>query len=227
MTLKLDSELELAPNSTLRTEVANMLRKGILDGSIPCGERLIETDVAAQLGVSRMPVREAMRVLESEGLIKQVPRKGLIVAEYTEEDIREYYTIREALEVCAIRIVTKKITEQEIQELKGYCESADRAFERDDIDEVCGWTAKFNERIYDSCGMPRLKEQIANTQRYLRTFRFTTFKAESRTKQALFEHSEIIRLVEARDADGAARETSVHLRDAMEAYIKLWRQKKH
>lgn len=227
MTLKLDAELELAQNSTLRTEVANMLRKGILDGTIPCGHRLIETEIAAQIGVSRMPVREAMRVLESEGLIKQVPRKGLIVAEYTEEDIREYYTIREALEVCAIRIVTQKITQEEIDELKSYCQHANEAFEQGDIDEVCSWTAKFNERIYDSCGMPRLKEQIRNTQRYLRTFRFTTFKEASRTKMALREHTEIIRLVEARDADGAARETAVHLRDARDAYIKLWRMKKH
>lgn len=227
MTLKLDSEVELGQNSTLRTEVANMLRKGILDGSIPCGARLIETEIAAQIGVSRMPVREAMRVLESEGLIKQVPRKGLIVAEYTEEDIREYYTIREALETCAIKIVTQKITGEEIDELKNYCLQANKAFEKGDLDEVCEWTSKFNERIYDSCGMPRLKEQIRNTQRYLRTFRFTTFKEESRTKQALHEHSEIIRLVEARDAEGAARETAVHLRDAKEAYIKLWRLKKH
>ena len=165
----------MEPSSTLRTEVANLLRKQILDGDIPCGERLIETEIASQLGVSRMPVREALRMLESEGLINQVPRKGLIVAEYTENDIREYYTIREALEVCA---------------------------------------------------MPRLKEQIKTTQKYLRTFRFTSFKEATRTEQALKEHAEIIRLVEKKDYEGAALATSVHLRDAMQAYIRLWRQRK-
>lgn len=226
VTLKPVSELELTQNSTLRSEVANLIRKKILDGEIPSGERLIETEIAAQLGVSRMPVREAMRTLESEGLIKQVPRRGLIVSEYTENDIREYYTIREALEVCAIKIVVDKISPEEIAELREYCENAAEAHARDDIEEVCQWTSKFNDRIYDSCEMPRLKEQIKQTQKYLRTFRFTTFKEPFRTEQALREHSEIIRLVEAKDKEGAARATSIHLRDAMEAYLKLWKKKK-
>ena len=173
MAIKLDAELDIAPSSTLRAEVANLLRKQILDGDIPSGERLIETEIADQLGVSRMPVREALRMLESEGLINQIPRKGLIVAEYTENDIREYYTIREALEVCAIKIVIDKISKEELEELKMYCRKAEEAHTAGDIEMVCRWTAKFNERIYDSCEMPRLKEQIKTTQKYLRTFRFT------------------------------------------------------
>ena len=173
-----------------------------------------------------MPVREALRMLESEGLINQVPRKGLIVAEYTENDIREYYTIREALEVCAIKIVIDKISKDELEELKMYCRKAEEAHAHDDIEAVCRWTAKFNDRIYDSCEMPRLKEQIKTTQKYLRTFRFTSFKEATRTEQALKEHAEIIRLVEKKDYEGAALATSVHLRDAMQAYIRLWRQRK-
>ncbi len=226
MAIKLETGLAFEKSSTLRAEVANLLRKQILDGEIPCGERLIETEIASQLGVSRMPVREALRMLESEGLIKSVPRKGLIVAEYTEEDIREYYTIREALEVCAIKIVIDKITEEELHELEYYCRMAEDARLAGNRDEVCEWTGKFNDRIYDCCGMPRLKEQIKNTHKYLRTFRFTSFKEPSRTAQALREHEEILRLVAAKDYEGAARATSVHLRDALQAYLKLWRQRK-
>ena len=173
-----------------------------------------------------MPVREALRMLESEGLIKSVPRKGLIVTEYTEDDIREYYTIREALEVCAIKIVIDKITQEEIRELEHYCRMAEDARLAGNRDEVCEWTAKFNDRLYDCCGMPRLKEQIKNTHKYLRTFRFTSFKEPERTVQALREHEEILRLVAAKDYDGAVRATSVHLRDALEAYLKLWRLRK-
>lgn len=226
MTITIDAGLKLAKRSTLRGEVANLLRKRILDGDIPSGERLIETEIAEQLGVSRMPVREALRMLESEGLIKSVPRKGLIVTEYTEDDIREYYTIREALEVCAIKIVIDKITQEEIRELEHYCRMAEDARLAGNRDEVCEWTAKFNDRLYDCCGMPRLKEQIKNTHKYLRTFRFTSFKEPERTVQALREHEEILRLVAAKDYDGAVRATSVHLRDALEAYLKLWRLRK-
>ncbi len=225
MAIKFEAELNLEHNSTLRAEVANLLRKQILAGELQSGERLIETEIASLLGVSRMPVREALRMLESEGLIKATPRKGLIVSEYTEEDIREYYTIREALEVCAIKIVVDKITEDELHELEFYCRKAEDARLAGNRDEVCEWTGKFNDRIYDCCGMPRLKEQIKNTQNYLRTFRFTSFKEPSRTAQALREHEDILRLVAAKDQEGAARATSVHLRDALQAYLKLWRQR--
>ena len=222
VTITIDAGLKLAKRSTLRGEVANLLRKRILDGDIPSGERLIETEIAEQLGVSRMPVREALRMLESEGLIKSVPRKGLIVSEYTEEDIREYYTIREALEVCAVKIVIDRITPDEIHELGYYCRMAEDARLAGNRDDVCKWTAKFNDRLYEFCRMPRLKEQIESTHKYLRT----SFKEPSRTAQALREHEEILRLIAAKDYEGAARATSIHLRDSLETYLKLWRLRK-
>lgn len=226
MTVKLDEGLDAVQTSPLRTEVANLLRKHILNGDIQSGERLIEVEIAQQLGVSRMPVREALRVLESEGLIKQIPRKGIVVSEYTEDDIIEYYTIREALEICAIKIVIDKITKDEIDELKMYCSNAVKAHRENDTDKVCFWTSKFNERIYDSCGMPRLKEQISSTQKYLRTFRMVSFREPNRTEKALAEHLEIIQLVESKNIEGAVKATSAHLKDAREAYLSLWKRTK-
>ena len=123
--------------------------------------------------------------MRARGSSTRYRARGLIVAEYTENDIREYYTIREALEVCAIKIVIDKISKEELEELKMYCRKAEEAHTAGDIEMVCRWTAKFNERIYDSCEMPRLKEQIKTTQKYLRTFRFTSFKEATRTEQAL------------------------------------------
>lgn len=225
MTIKLEEGLVLSPANPLRVEVANLLRKLILDGQIPSGERIIEMEIAAQLGVSRMPVREALRILESEGLIQQIPRRGLFVTAFTEDDIREFYTIRGALEVCAIKIVIDRITPEELAALKDYCKKAREAFGRHDINEVCLWTAKFNEEIYNSCGMPRFKEEIKNTQNYLRTFRLLSFRTSERTEQALNEHEEIIRLVEAKDREGAARATEKHLYGAMTSYIESWKER--
>lgn len=225
LTIKLEAGLDLSPFNPLRIEIANLLRRLILNGQIPPGERLIETEIAEQLGVSRMPVREALRILESEGLIRQVPHKGLFVTQLSEDDIREFYTIRQALEVCAIKIVTDRITRAEIEALRGYCEKAREAFCKNDIDGVCFWTAKFNEEIYVSCGMPRFEEEIKNTQNYLRTFRFLSFRTKERAEQALSEHEEIIRLVEAKDHEGAARATEKHLKRAMESYIEAWKER--
>ena len=125
MALQLDKRLlNVTPANTLRSEITNLLRELILNGDLHSGERLKEVEIAEQLGVSRMPVREALFALESEGLLRQEPRKGLTVVEYTEADIKEYYTIREALEVCAIKIVIDKISKQELAELNKYCYNA-------------------------------------------------------------------------------------------------------
>ena len=227
MTLQLDkTQLSLSPVTTLRSEITNLLRELILNGDLHSGERLKEVEIANQLGVSRMPVREALCALESEGLVRQEPRKGLIVVEYTEADIKEYYTIREALEVCAIKMVIDKISKEELAELNKFCDNSWQAYKNNDIDEVCAWSAEFNEHIYDSCGMPRLKEQIKTTQKYLRTFRFTSFKEPARMERAIREHKEILRRVEAKDYDGAAKAIEQHLRDATSAYIELWKKRK-
>lgn len=227
MSLQLDKkQLNVSTATTLRSEITNLLRELILNGDLQSGERLKEVEIAQQLGVSRMPVREALCALESEGLVRQEPRKGLIVVEYTEADIKEYYTIREALEVCAIKMVIDKISKEELAELNKYCDNSWQAYKNNDIDEVCAWSAEFNEHIYDSCGMPRLKEQIKTTQKYLRTFRFTSFKEPARMERAIREHKEILRRVEAKDYDGAAKAIEQHLRDATSAYIELWKKRK-
>lgn len=227
MSLQLDKkQLNVSTATTLRSEITNLLRELILNGDLQSGERLKEVEIAQQLGVSRMPVREALCALESEGLVRQEPRKGLIVVEYTEADIKEYYTIREALEVCAIKMVIDKISKEELAELNKFCDNSWQAYKNNDIDEVCAWSAEFNEHIYDSCGMPRLKEQIKTTQKYLRTFRFTSFKEPARMERAIREHKEILRRVEAKDYDGAAKAIEQHLRDATSAYIELWKKRK-
>lgn len=226
MALKLGAVLEEKQQSTLRGEVANLLRKYILESDIPSGERLIETEIAGQLGVSRTPVREALRMLESEGLVKFVPRKGLFVSEYTEEDIVEYYTIREALEVCAVKIIIDRITPEEISEIELYCQKANEAHIAGDRERVCFWSEKYNDRFFECCRMPRLKEQIKNTHKYLRSFRGVNFNEPSRTEKALREHEEILRLVAKKDYDGAVQATSLHLRNAFEAYLSLWHLRK-
>ena len=227
MSLQLDKkQLNVSTATTLRSEITNLLRELILNGDLQSGERLKEVEIAQQLGVSRMPVREALCALESEGLVRQEPRKGLIVVEYTEADIKEYYTIREALEVCAIKMVIDKISKEELAELNKFCDNSWQAYKNNDIDEVCAWSAEFNEHIYDSCGMPRLKEQIKTTQKYLRTFRFTSFKEPARMERAIREHKEILHRVKAKDYDGAAKTIEQHLRDATSAYIELWKKRK-
>ena len=102
----------------LRDVVFNTLRRGILTGELKPGERLMEIHLANRLGVSRTPIREAIRKLELEGLVKMIPRRGAEVANITEKSLKDVLEVRQALEQLAIRLACARITEEEKQLLK-------------------------------------------------------------------------------------------------------------
>ena len=101
----------------LRDVVFNTLRQAILRGELKPGERLMEIQLANKLGVSRTPIREAIRKLELEGLVLMIPRKGAEVAEITEKNMRDVLEVRKALEELAVQLACEKITEEEIEEM--------------------------------------------------------------------------------------------------------------
>ena len=101
----------------LRDVVFNTLRQAILRGELKPGERLMEIQLANKLGVSRTPIREAIRKLELEGLVLMIPRKGAEVAEITEKSLRDVLEVRRALEELAVELVCEKITDEQIQDL--------------------------------------------------------------------------------------------------------------
>ena len=102
----------------LRDVVFNTLRQAILRGELKPGERLMEIQLANKLGVSRTPIREAIRKLELEGLVLMIPRKGAEVAEITEKNMRDVLEVRKALEELAVQLACEKITAEEIEEMK-------------------------------------------------------------------------------------------------------------
>lgn len=116
----MDTNFEVNMNEylPLRDVVFNTLRQAILRGELKPGERLMEIQLANKLGVSRTPIREAIRKLELEGLVLMIPRKGAEVADITEKSLRDVLEVREALEELAVRLACDKIKEEEIEELK-------------------------------------------------------------------------------------------------------------
>ena len=111
-------ELNMNDFLPLRDVVFNTLRQAILRGELQPGERLLEIHLANKLGVSRTPIREAMRKLELEGLVLMIPRKGAVVAEITEKSLRDVLEVRKALEELAVKLACEKIQDEEIDELK-------------------------------------------------------------------------------------------------------------
>jgi len=133
----------------LRDVVFNTLRQAILRGEFKPGERLMEIQLANKLGVSRTPIREAIRKLELEGLVIMIPRKGAEVADITEKSLRDVLEVRKALEELAVQLACEKITQEELEELEQAGENFKKVLNRSkDITEVAEADVRFHDVIY-------------------------------------------------------------------------------
>ena len=128
-----DFEMTIDEYLPLRDVVFNTLRRAILKGELEPGERLMEIALANKLGVSRTPIREAIRKLELEGLVVMIPRKGAEVARITEKDLRDVLEVRTSLEKLAIELACDRITEDDIYDLKLACKNFEESFGKDDL----------------------------------------------------------------------------------------------
>ena len=143
-----DLHLEMNEYLPLRDVVFNTLRQAILRGELKPGERLMEIALSQRLGVSRTPVREAIRMLEQEGLVIMIPRKGAQVAEISEKDLKDVLEVRLGLEELAVRIACQRITEEELEELEQAMKEFEEAMKRDDLGALAAADVKVHEVIY-------------------------------------------------------------------------------
>lgn len=130
------TKLNLDNYKPLRDVVFESLRKAIVEGSLKPGQRLMEVQLAEQLGVSRTPVREAIRKLELEGFVIMLPRKGAYVADMSVKDIIDVLEVRSALEGLAANLAAERMDEKEVENLKEISESLNVAMEGGNLDEI-------------------------------------------------------------------------------------------
>ena len=131
----------------LRDVVFNTLRQAILRGELKPGERLMEIQLANKLGVSRTPIREAIRKLELEGLVLMIPRKGAEVADISEKSLRDVLEVRRALEELAVRLTCEKITKAQIRELRESAEEFKKILRSSDITQIAEADVRFHDII--------------------------------------------------------------------------------
>ena len=172
-------EIDQQEYTPLRDVVFNTLRQAIIKGDLKPGERLLEIQLADKLGVSRTPVREAIRKLELEGLVTMVPRRGTTVLGITKKHLKDVLEIRSALEELALELACRRVTSEQYEELvrlEGLLEAkkdSDNAFELSDIDE------KFHEQIYQATNNPRLIQLLANLREQMYRYRLEYMKAKT------------------------------------------------
>ena len=196
----------------LRDEVFNTLRERILKGVLKPGERLMEIHLADQLGVSRTPIREAIRMLELEGLVKMVPRKGAQVAKISREDLQDVLEVRKALDTLAVELACERINEDEIVKLKMAEDEFERVLKNGDTTQIAEADVAFHDVIQVASKNKRLKSMISNLAERIYRYRFEYIKQQSDGgKTLVMEHREIIRCIEQNDVDAAIKAIELHI----------------
>lgn len=196
----------------LRDEVFNTLREKILKGVYKPGERLMEIHLADQLGVSRTPIREAIRMLELEGLVKMVPRKGAQVAKISKEDLQDVLEVRKALDTLSVKLACERITEDEIKLLNNAEREFEKALASKDVRDIAEADVAFHDVIHSATKNGRLKSMISNLAERIYRYRFEYIKQQSDGgKTLMLEHREIMRCIEGRDVESAVKATEIHI----------------
>ena len=210
----------------LRDVVFNTLRQAILRGELKPGERLMEIQLANKLGVSRTPIREAIRKLELEGLVLMIPRKGAEVAEITEKSLRDVLEVRRALEELAVELVCEKITEEQIQDHKDAAEEFKESLESGDITRIAEADVKFHDVIYMATDNQKLIQLLNNLREQMYRYRVEYLKRSDFHQQLIDEHEEIIETIESGQKDRAVQVVCQHVDNQVEAVMDTIRMKK-
>lgn len=209
------------PNSVkpIRDIVYETLRTAILQGEIKSGQRIVEKEYAEKFRISRTPVREALRKLETEGFVQYIPRKGVVVRAFETGDIIEIYKIRVALESMAIASAIENITETQTLQLREVLDRMEKAGRQGDAAELTQMCRLFNGIIMDASRMPRLTGLINTLQDYLEKFRKISLSGEKRRNAAITEHKAILQAILDKDSEKARRCVHDHLEGAKKALL--------
>lgn len=204
----------------LRDVVFNTLRKAILTGELKPGERLLEIHLANQLGVSRTPIREAIRKLELEGLVIMMPRRGAEVAQITEKSLRDVLEVRRALDVLCAELACERITEEEKQQLKAACDEFEKATATSDATIIAAADVALHDIIVVATRNQRLIQLINNLSEQMYRYRFEYIKDENQHNNLVEEHRMIYESIVRCDKEGAAKAAKLHIDNQESSIIK-------
>ncbi len=200
--------------SSLRGKVFIHLQNDILNGKYQPGDSLIETRLSEELGVSRTPIREAIRQLELEGLVRSIPNKGAIVTGISAQDIEDIYTIRMMIEGLAARWATEKITQTELQELKEAFDMEEFYTVKNDTAHLLELDSRFHDIIFRASKSKPLIHTLSTFHHYVQRARNASLSSPGRAKKVLEEHRAILQAIIDKEPDRAELLTNQHVKNA-------------
>ena len=204
----------------LRDVVFNTLRQAILTGELKPGERLLEIHLANKLGVSRTPIREAIRKLELEGLVIMIPRRGAEVAQITEKSMNDVLEVRRALDALCVELACERITKEELADLKTACEAFEDAVKDGDLTRIAKTDVELHDIIVHATGNDRLIQLVNNLSEQMYRYRFEYIKDVSQHATLIEEHRIIYESIVKKDKETASLEAKIHIDNQKKSIIK-------
>jgi DNA-binding GntR family transcriptional regulator len=179
-------------HQTLREKILENIRDAILKGDLKPGERVSEPDIAERYGISRTPIREAFRQLESEGYLTVIPRKGAVVAKHSEKDIEEFYSIKSVLEGYAAQLAAERMTPKDIDKLEAINNRLEKLSKSKDVKTFFRVHNEFHEYFFRAAGNQKLQELIQQLLKKFEYLRIASFSMPGRMEISVQEHKKII-----------------------------------
>lgn len=217
-----DTLLAEIQRKPLRHTVRMRIEEAIVQGMFKGGEKLNEAELSRALGVSRGLVREALRELETSGVLLSVPYRGTFVKEWTPRSVWELYTLRATLEEFAVELAVKRATDEDVEELAELVESMNEAARQNDAAELVEIDLRFHERLHEMTGHRLLVQQLQSLAGQTRVFIIATkafYSPFSSLEEAAASHNPILDALRARDAGLAREAIHEHIRQVGERYV--------
>ncbi|MBQ2678778.1 MAG: GntR family transcriptional regulator [Firmicutes bacterium] len=220
----MDNDFNINTNNylPLREIVYNTLREAILNGKLQSEERLMENQLAQRLGVSRTPIREALRMLAQENLVGIVPRKGAQVLKMSEKDVKDILEVRASLETLAVELAAIRITDEEVASLKKIHKNFVKAVNSAEFSDMADLDANFHDVIFRASKNDKLLSIVNNLKIQLYRYRLAYLKyTEDNRKLAVKQHNELIKAIENHDSAKAKEVAAKHIKSQSEAIIEV------
>ena len=202
--------------ASLEEQVTATLEAEILTGTLAAGTALTEQSLSVRLGVSRTPIRAALHTLAEEGLINLIPNRGAVVVGVTREDLIDIYKIRMRLEGLASALAAERISREDLATLRESVELAEFYISRNDTEHLKELDTQFHAIIYRASGNRMLNKTLSELHRNIISYRKMSLSVPGRLERSVGEHREILKAIEAKDAERADSLTCAHVAAALE-----------
>lgn len=193
----------LERHQTLREKILETIRESILKGTLKPGEKVAEPELAERFGISRTPIREAFRQLESEGYLTVIPRKGAVVTELSERDVSEFYAIKSILEGYAARLAAARLKDRDIERLEQINAKLAQLAEEGDVKAFFRVHNEFHDLFIDAAGNEKLADLIRQVGMKFNRLRIASLSLPGRMQISVDEHKKLIEAFRNRDGEAA------------------------